>query len=394
LKRNIAIHFTNTAKRKFKGWVAVAALTAVGCFLALAVAGPLAQSGSAAAAMSAIPAPTPLDKEGADALVQQLKDTLSDSIDDEDAVNSIAAKWDARILTGRTKKQLILMVFNDLKTVVTEKEKQDAVWASWSELIADADAEEPAVPMVVPPRNDPPPAQNPRPRAASFEDPTELGIAIPRVGNQWILTDDRKRSSAASEMAFFGNAYKAVKNWRQERKQYKGQGYTIYVAMEPLDPNAQGKMVGIDKAVQTVIDNGFDLPLDLRFYCTGVPGTLTQAFKRGENWAPIAYIVLGDGGSSKALSATAAGTNGFETRTIRAIHEIGHILHERQAGDGFWETGRFAPLGIAGKVSGYAMGNEKEFVAEVFTGFMIGKRWPADVVAEYRRFGGPTQVPH
>ncbi len=365
-------------------WIVVAA---VGLFLVLAwlAAAPSTGTIPTASAFTAKAAPTPpLDKDAADALVELLKASLADSIEDEEAIASIQRKWDARIVANRTRKQILDLLFADVKSIVSDKETQDAVWESWKEIGADAEAAEPE-----PAPNVPEPAPRP-PTAVNFDAPTEMGIVVPRVaGAPWVLTDDLKRSNAGSEMAFFRNAYNAVKVWRPEPRQYRGQSYTIYLAMDPLDPNLQGKVVGIEKAVKTVIDNGFNLPRDLRIYCSGVVGTLTQAFKRGDNWAPIAYIVLGDGGSTKALSATSAGFNGFETRAIRTIHEIGHILHERDAGDGFWEKGRFAPTAVSGKVSQYAQGNEKEFVAETYTGLMIGKQWPADVMAEYRKFRGP-----
>ena len=334
----------------------------------------------------AIPRPTPPDKQAIDALVEQLMGTLGDSIDDDDLIASIGRKWDARILAGKTKKQIIDLLYADLKSVVTEKETQDAVWKSWADIISDAVSED-STPANTSNAGVQPPAAPVR--SVSFDDPTERGIAVPRVGGQWILTDDLKRTNAASEMAFFRSAYTAVKVWRPEKRQYGGFSYTVLVATDPLDQNAQGKITGADKAVKAVIDHGFILPNDLRFYCSNVVGTLTQAFKRGDNWAPIAWIVLGDGGSTKALSATSAGLNGFDTRTIRAIHEIGHILHERYEGDGFWEKGRTPNPAVSAKVSAYGCCNEKEFVAEVFTGLMIGVRWPPDVIAEYHRFHGP-----
>ena len=72
------------------------------------------------------------------------------------------------------------------------------------------------------------------------------------------------------------------------------------------------------------------------------------------------------------MSATRA--NGFDKPTITCMHEIGHILNERNLGDTFWEkdsimTGK-ATTGA--EVSGYAAQNKKEFVAEVFAGLILG----------------------
>ncbi len=376
-------------------------------FLALWINIPLTPERVTAASLAAIPGPTPPDKETIDALVDQLKEAIADPIDDEDVVNSIIEKWDRRILVGKTKKQVIDLLFADVKTIVKKKATQDAVWEAWSDLVAEADGDEPpaapppsrtrvqpspkadepdepAAPSSPPARSKAQPASKP----VDDDEPTERGIDAPLVNGRWMLTDERKRDFGAREMATFQEVYSAVKGWHSEPRQYRGQNYSISVATDPLDKNAQGKIVGIEKAVKTVVDSGYVLPADLQFYCSGVVGTANQAFKRGTNWAPVAYIVLGDGGSPTSLSASAAGFNGFDTRTIRAIHEIGHIIHERQAGDGFWEGFR-KPNSSATQVSTYAGNNEKEFVAEVFAGMLIGKRWPNEVLAEYRKWLGP-----
>ena len=78
--------------------------------------------------------------------------------------------------------------------------------------------------------------------------------------------------------------------------------------------------------------------------------------------------------------------------TITCIHEIGHILHERSAGDNYWEKGSAMTSGSptnAGEVSGYAAQNKKEFVAEVFAGLILGKAVSGPCKAEYDSYGGP-----
>jgi hypothetical protein len=86
--------------------------------------------------------------------------------------------------------------------------------------------------------------------------------------------------------------------------------------------------------------------------------------------------------------------NGFDKPTITCIHEIGHILNERNLGDTFWEkdsimTGK-ATTGA--EVSGYAAQNKKEFVAEVFAGLMLGMTFSHPCMQEYTALGGP-QLP-
>ena len=74
------------------------------------------------------------------------------------------------------------------------------------------------------------------------------------------------------------------------------------------------------------------------------------------------------------------------------VHEFGHILHEQFSSARFWPLKRRdAPpidTGIAHKVSQYAAINRLEFVAEVFTGLVYGKRYPAEVIAVYKVLGG------
>ena len=409
----------------------VLVLMILGALLAVQICVPFTTNSVAAASPTAIPAPTP-DQEEIDALVEQLKGLLAETIEDEETVNSIVEKWEVRALARRTKKQIITALFADVKSVVRDKATQDAVWESWSDQIAEAEAEEPArpAPSRVKPKPTPeetdeeeseaptsapsrssrsktqakpnpdeadaeesaPPSKGKVPanrRPADANDITEKGIDASDANGRWVLTDELKKSSGATEMAFFRSSYNSVKTWHSEPRQYKGYHYSISIPTDPIDPNAQGKMTGIDKAVRTVVDNGFALPYDLQFYCSPVDGVWTQAFKRGDNWAPVAYIFLGPGGSNKALSSTAAGFNGFDTRTIRTLHEIGHIIHERQAGDTYWQTGRTINSAASSQVSQYGCCNEKEFVAEVFAGMMIGKRWSNEVLAEYRKWHGP-----
>jgi|SRR5215469_5845620 len=82
------------------------------------------------------------------------------------------------------------------------------------------------------------------------------------------------------------------------------------------------------------------------------------------------------------------------------IHELGHILHEIHNPGVFWEEQQAiegqnpspnAPgwSGQATNVSHYASNNQLEFVAEVFTGQMIGCNYAGAVTAAYTALGGP-----
>lgn len=74
----------------------------------------------------------PLDAEAAATLVQELSDGLPDLIEDEAQVDSIIEKWDERQdLAGKTKEQILKILFADLRSVVKEKSIQDSVWQGW-----------------------------------------------------------------------------------------------------------------------------------------------------------------------------------------------------------------------------------------------------------------------
>lgn len=76
----------------------------------------------------------PLDQEEVEALINQLKEGLPELIDDEDAVNEIVGKWESREdLVGKTGEQALKMLFADVRSVVNDKEKLDAVWSNWTE---------------------------------------------------------------------------------------------------------------------------------------------------------------------------------------------------------------------------------------------------------------------
>jgi len=76
---------------------------------------------------------TPLDAEAVAALIEELKDGLPDLIDDEDQVTAITEKWGAREdLAGKTRAQILKMLFADVKSVIEDKETQDGIWTSWT----------------------------------------------------------------------------------------------------------------------------------------------------------------------------------------------------------------------------------------------------------------------
>ena len=208
------------------------------------------------------------------------------------------------------------------------------------------------------------------------------------------LADARKKSLSAAEMSAFCSQTAQVKSFARELSRYGGQSYTIFKDHD--DPDANTKAAAVHKAVKTIKDSGLNIPLALRVYCTKAYEAQNRAFSRGAQWDEVAIVILGraalTGGRPDAMSATQA--NGFDKPTITCVHEIGHILNERNLGDSFWEkdsimTGK-ATNGA--EVSGYAAQNKKEFVAEVFAGLMLGRAFSDACMQEYASLGGP-QLP-
>jgi hypothetical protein len=113
----------------------------------------------------------PLDAEAVSALIEELTDGLQDVIKDEDQVAAITEKWDAHEdLVGKTRTQILKLLFADVKSVIEDKETQDNIWASWTggeesndetPVKTPAPAPPPAQAPAPPPA--PPPAQTPKP---------------------------------------------------------------------------------------------------------------------------------------------------------------------------------------------------------------------------------------
>jgi len=82
----------------------------------------------------------PLDAEAVAALLEQFGNGLPELLEDEDGLSEIMEKWDAREdLAGKTKKQILELLFTDVKAVVADKETQDKIWSAWTGEKKDAD---------------------------------------------------------------------------------------------------------------------------------------------------------------------------------------------------------------------------------------------------------------
>lgn len=89
---------------------------------------------TSASAKSTAPKPIqerPLDQAAADALVTELKGTLEKFIDDKKLVSLIGDKWDARNLAGKTRSQILPLLFEDVKSLVRDSKTRGNIWSSW-----------------------------------------------------------------------------------------------------------------------------------------------------------------------------------------------------------------------------------------------------------------------
>ena len=76
----------------------------------------------------------PLNDAEISDLIEELKQGLPDLIDNEDAVAEISEKWDAREgLVGKTISQAARLLFDDVRSVISDKATLDAIWKKWNE---------------------------------------------------------------------------------------------------------------------------------------------------------------------------------------------------------------------------------------------------------------------
>jgi hypothetical protein len=369
--------------------------------------------------MSAIPAETPdpnevLTEESAAALIDEYSGALTEILNNDEAkVNEIIGGWDAANLSGKTREQAMTMLFVDVKRVISDPTTRNRIMIKW---MAGPDEETPApgepapqpAPVVrsAPGGGQPAPPVGPGPGGGeNLFDPVLVGARAARWTSPEVgISDEKKRITGETENRLLVNYTKQVKRWQPPmRASYKGQAWTKIKDLD--DPNVAVKEAGIDRGIKILIDKGVRLPDNLVIYlhngqdlgCQGCERPVTIAFKRGINWAPVAAIIItsvapepNNPNLPYPARMSSTGFGGLDKTTITIIHEIGHILHERQAGEFFWTITRDLPPGTGWQeVSQYAGGASREFVAEVFAGAVIGKQFSPTVWAAYRQFRGP-----
>lgn len=245
--------------------------------------------------------------------------------------------------------------------------------------------------------------------------PADLGIG-PEIG----LQDAEKIRLGGIEGELALNLIGQAKAWNRENGSYLGEAYTIFKDID--DPEAAIKAAGVHRGIRIMRDRGVHLPTNLRFYliadrdpeqnpgCVDRNGTLilenkpngsvgakctraqTVAYKRSFNFAPAAIIFIRTIKPTAPAAISGSGFAGLDKTTITTIHEVGHILHERNAGEFFWILKGQAdstPNPISPYGAGPGNNGRLEFVAEVFTAAVIGMPNVGRFDQEYRRYRGP-----
>lgn len=80
------------------------------------------------------PAEPVLDQSAAEDLITEATNWLSNLTDDGDIITAITEKWDAiEDITGKTRTQLLNLLLDDAKSVITDKTTRDAFVKGWND---------------------------------------------------------------------------------------------------------------------------------------------------------------------------------------------------------------------------------------------------------------------
>lgn len=113
----------------------------------------------------------PLDEDAVSELFGELSSVLVNEINDAAQRNTITEKWNARNdLVGKTKSQILKLLFADVKSVVKGQETQNKIWSAWNEteeIVETPPSDEPEKPAVTPIRTAPQETRAVRPMSGS-----------------------------------------------------------------------------------------------------------------------------------------------------------------------------------------------------------------------------------
>ena len=123
----------------------------------------------------------PLDEAAVSALLGELKAGLPDLTEDEDQINAITEKWAARKdLAGKTRPQILSLLFADVRSTINDKETQDSIWKEWTG--SEKSDEETPVKTPQTPTAQPP---NTPPKPAVADTPNDTCVGDPNSNRTW-----------------------------------------------------------------------------------------------------------------------------------------------------------------------------------------------------------------
>jgi hypothetical protein len=118
---------------------------------------------------------------------------------------------------------------------------------------------------------------------------------------------------------------------------------------------------------------------------------------KAEEWGP--------GGEKLQEYEASVGWSSARDDDFTLLHECGHVAHLRKIGEGRfgepkeWKGGFYINDNGEGvqkdqaithkKISAYGASDPDEMIAEVYAGHLAGKKWGADVLRIYAKYGGP-----
>ena len=197
--------------------------------------------------------------------------------------------------------------------------------------------------------------------------------------------------------AYSLNQIGRVKVYQQEMLNVEGVACKVY--FDTADGARADKKTGIQAGVKRVVDAGYAFANGITFYCSGVQGFQSVAFHRQFGGARKTTVLLG---ASSVDTAGMVGRKGIADQVATAskatycaavvVHELGHNLHELADEAWFWDAaaGGLPNVAVALEVSQYAASNQKELVAEVFTGLAYGMAFRPAILDMYAAYHGPV----
>ena len=74
-----------------------------------------------------------MDEEAINALLEDLQAGVESVIEDEEVLNAISEKWESSDLQGKTKKEIVNILFGHIKTSIDDREVWSKIWESWKQ---------------------------------------------------------------------------------------------------------------------------------------------------------------------------------------------------------------------------------------------------------------------